>query len=49
MVLACPGMFVAKQHYPPLADERHNEPCPTWYEPEQGVYFQPGMSLKQET
>jgi len=25
-----------------------HEPCPTWYEPERGAYFQPGMSLKQE-
>jgi len=23
------------------------EPCPTWYEPERGLYFQRGMSLKR--
>jgi len=24
------------------------QPCPTWYEPERGAYFQRGMSLKGE-
>jgi integrase len=23
------------------------QPCPTWYEPERGAYFQRGMSLKR--
>jgi hypothetical protein len=33
---------------PAASAARKLQPYPMWYEPEQGLYFQAGMSLKQE-
>jgi hypothetical protein len=41
-------LFFLTAKIPQMARYVYIQPCPMRYEPEQGVYFQPEMSLKRE-